>query len=183
MNVTLYGIPGSHPVRAVRLMLEYKGIAYKNIDIFPVVTRFVVPHVLRFPKNRVPAMKIDGRKIQGTQAIARELDRVQPEHPLFPSDPAERSKVEDARAVGRRLPADTTHDHLVGVQARSRERHGHFPRRSETGPTGRGARAQGCSRAGVHRSYTGDASSTTHTTPRSSASLPSCRLHSTGSMC
>ena len=96
MAITLYGIPGSHPVRAARLMLEYKGIPYKNIDIFPVVTRFVVPHVLRFPHNRVPAMKIDGRKIQGTQAIARELDRLQPEPPLFPSDPAEQSKVEDA---------------------------------------------------------------------------------------
>lgn len=96
MKVTLYGIPGSHPVRAARLMLEYKGIGYKNIDIFPVVTRFAVPHVLRFPNNRVPAMKIDGRKIQGTQAIARELDRVQPEPPLFPPDAAERSKVEDA---------------------------------------------------------------------------------------
>ena len=96
MNVTLYGIPGSHPVRAARLMLEYKGIPYKNVDIFPVLTRLVVPHVLGFQGNRVPAMKIDGRKIQGTQAIARELDRVQPEPLLFPSDPVQRSNVEDA---------------------------------------------------------------------------------------
>ena len=96
MKVTLYGIPGSHPVRAVRLMLGYKGIPYKNVDLFPVVSRFVVPHVLRFSSNRVPAMKIDGRRIQGTQAIARELDRLKSEPRLFPLDPAERSKVEDA---------------------------------------------------------------------------------------
>lgn len=100
MKVTLYGLPGSHPVRSARLMLEYKGIEYKNVDIFPVVTRFVIPHVLRFPDNRVPAMKIDGEKIQGTMEISRKLDELQPEPPLFPSDPAKRAAVEEAERWG-----------------------------------------------------------------------------------
>lgn len=96
MSVTLYGLPGSHPVRAVRLMLDHKGIEYRNIDLLPLVSRFVVPHVLRFQSNRVPAIKIDGRRIQGTASIARELDRICPDPPLFPADPDLRARVEDA---------------------------------------------------------------------------------------
>jgi glutathione S-transferase len=96
VKVTLYGIPGSHPVRAARMMLEYKGIPYRNVDLPPVLSRVVVPHLLRFPGNRVPAMKIDGRAVQGTLAVALELDRVRPDPPLLPSEPAQRSRVEDA---------------------------------------------------------------------------------------
>jgi glutathione S-transferase len=100
MKVTLYGLPGSHPVRSARLMLEYKGIDYKNVDLFPVVTRFVIPHVLRFPNNRVPAMKIDGEKVQGSLEISRKLEQVKPEPPLFPADPAKRAAVEQAERWG-----------------------------------------------------------------------------------
>ncbi len=96
MSVTLYGLPGSHPVRAVRLMLDHKGIEYRNIDLLPLMSRFVIAHVLRFPGDRVPAMKIDGRRIQGTTSIARELDRLAPAAPLFPADPDLRGRVEDA---------------------------------------------------------------------------------------
>ena len=53
-----------------------------------------------FPKQTVPAMKIDGRKIQGSRAIARELDRIQPEPPLFPEDPEKRRAVEEAERFG-----------------------------------------------------------------------------------
>jgi glutathione S-transferase len=100
VKVTLYGIPGSHPVRSARLMLEYKGIPYKRVDMLPVVTRFVVPHLLRFPGSRVPALKIDGKKIQGTLDIARELEQIKLDPPLFPSDPARRAAVEEAERWG-----------------------------------------------------------------------------------
>jgi glutathione S-transferase len=97
MKVKLYAIPGSHPVMAARLMLEYKGIPYKRIDLFPVVSRAIV-RMLGFPGNRVPAMKIDGRRVQGTAAIARELDRLVPSPPLFPADPEKRRAVEEAES-------------------------------------------------------------------------------------
>jgi glutathione S-transferase len=99
MNVKLYGIPGSHPVMSARLMLEHKGIDYRRVDLLPVVSRMLV-RALRFSGNRVPAMKIDGRRVQGSQEIARELDRVKPEPPLFPSDPEKRRAVEEAEAWG-----------------------------------------------------------------------------------
>jgi glutathione S-transferase len=99
MKVKLYGIPGSHPVMSARLMLEHKGIDYKRVDLFPVVSRVLV-RALRFPGDRVPAMKIDGRRIQGSREIARELDRIKPEPPLFPSDPEKSRAVEEAEAWG-----------------------------------------------------------------------------------
>lgn len=99
-SVRLYVIPGSHPARAAELMLRHKGIEYKRTDLPPVLSRFIVQRVLRFPGDRVPAMKIDGRKVQGSQEVSRELDALRPEPPLFPSDPAQRARVEEAERWG-----------------------------------------------------------------------------------
>ena len=99
MEARLYTIPGSHPGVAVQLMLARKGIPFKRTDLFPVVSRAVV-RGLGFPGPTVPALKLDGRKLQGSRTIARELDRLQPEPPLFPSDPAQRAAVEEAERFG-----------------------------------------------------------------------------------
>jgi len=45
-------------------------------------------------------LKIDGRRVQGSREIARELDHLQPDPPLLPSDPEKRIKVEEAEAWG-----------------------------------------------------------------------------------
>jgi glutathione S-transferase len=102
MKVTLYAIPGSHPVRAVRLMLEHKGIPYRRVDFPPALSRYIVKRALRFPGDRVPAMKIDGRKLQGSVAITHELDSLRPQPPLFPADPEQRRKVEEVEVWGDR---------------------------------------------------------------------------------
>jgi glutathione S-transferase len=100
VKVRLYVIPGSHPARAAELILRFKGIDYKRRDLPPVISRFVVHRLLGFPGDRVPAMKIDGRKVQGSRQVARELDALQPSPPLFPSDPAQRARVEEAERWG-----------------------------------------------------------------------------------
>ncbi|HMJ73657.1 MAG TPA: glutathione S-transferase family protein [Solirubrobacterales bacterium] len=99
MEARLYVIPGSHPSMAARLMLETKGIPYKRTDLMPVVSKGVL-RGLGFPRNTVPAIKIDGRKVQGTGEIARELDRLQPEPALIPTDPQQRAAVEEAERFG-----------------------------------------------------------------------------------
>jgi glutathione S-transferase len=98
-DAKLFVIPGSHPSMAARLMLEGKGIPYKRIDLVPVVSKGVV-RAAGFPRKTVPALRIQGSKVQGSREIARELDRIQPDPPLFPADPAERAKVEEAEAWG-----------------------------------------------------------------------------------
>jgi glutathione S-transferase len=95
----LYVIPGSHPSRSAMLMLDRKGIAFKRVDLMPVISKGVL-RALRFPRVTVPALKLDGVRVQGSLQIARELDRIQPDPPLFPSDPEQRAKVEEAEAWG-----------------------------------------------------------------------------------
>lgn len=99
MAATLYVFPGSHSSMAARLMLEQKGIEYRRVDLMPVVSKAVVK-ALRFPGITVPALKIDGRRIQGSLEIARELDRMRPEPPLFPGDAERRTAVEEAERWG-----------------------------------------------------------------------------------
>jgi len=98
-GATLYVIPGSHPSLTARLMLERKGIPYKRVDLMPVISKGVLK-ALRFPGITVPALKIDGRKIQGSREIARELDAIRPEPPLLPADLEQRARVEEAERWG-----------------------------------------------------------------------------------
>jgi glutathione S-transferase len=53
---------------------------------------------MRFPNRTVPALKADGRKVQGTREISRYLDELKPEPPLFPA--AKRAEVEEAERWG-----------------------------------------------------------------------------------
>ena len=99
MDARLYVIPGSHPSRTVIAMLDLKGIPYKRTDLMPVVSKGVL-RVAGFGGITVPALKIDGRKLQGSREIARELDRIRPEPPLLPADPEARAAVERAEAWG-----------------------------------------------------------------------------------
>jgi glutathione S-transferase len=110
MTARLYGIPGSHPVYAAALMLERKGVAYSRVDL-PQWFHRPLLRALRFPGNTVPALVLDGRRVQTTKAIARALDAMRPEPPLLPADPDLRAQVEaveswcdgDIQQMGRRL--------------------------------------------------------------------------------
>ena len=99
MSARLFVIPASHPSIAAELMLEHKGIAYKRTDLLPVISKGVL-RAVGFPGVTVPALKIDGAKVQGSRQIARELERLRPEPPLFPADPEQRAAVEEAERFG-----------------------------------------------------------------------------------
>ncbi len=99
MKVKVYGMPGSHPVKAAMLMLGHKGIEAKRIDLPNVVSRPVL-RAMGFPGPTVPAVKIDNRRVQTTRALARALDELRPDPPLFPADPALRARVEEAELWG-----------------------------------------------------------------------------------
>ncbi|MDX6583747.1 MAG: hypothetical protein QOI10_2931 [Solirubrobacterales bacterium] len=99
MDAKLYVIPGSHPSRTAMRMLEIKAIPYKRVDLMPVIAKARL-RATGFSGLTVPALKLGGRKVQGSREIARELDRVQPEPPLLPADPAQRAAVEQAETWG-----------------------------------------------------------------------------------
>jgi glutathione S-transferase len=80
-------------------MLEHKGVEHKVVDVLPGFQAVVV-RALGFPGITVPALRIDGRRVQGSRKISRFLDELVPSPPLFPLDPAARSAVEEAERWG-----------------------------------------------------------------------------------
>lgn len=99
MKARLFVIPGSHPSMAARLMLELKGIDYTRIDLVPVLSKGIL-RAAGFPGVTVPALILDGKRVQGTGAIARALDEAVAEPALLPADPGQRAKVEAAERWG-----------------------------------------------------------------------------------
>jgi glutathione S-transferase len=80
-------------------MLELKGIDYKLVHVLPGNQR-VHLRLAGFRGGTVPALKLDGRRIQGSIAIARELDAITEEPRLYPADPDARHRVEEAERWG-----------------------------------------------------------------------------------
>jgi glutathione S-transferase len=80
-------------------MLELKGLDYRSVAVLPGMQR-VQLRLLGFPRGTVPALKLDGRRIQGSREIARVLEELRPEPPLFPSDPALAQRADEAERWG-----------------------------------------------------------------------------------
>src|SRR4051812_25879691 len=102
MEIKLYGTPPSPPSHSARLMLERKGLDHKLIWLLPGLW----PALLRtrgFRGGTVPAMKIDGRRIQGSLLISRELEQLKREPALFPSDP-------ERKRAGSRLSCSSSRE-------------------------------------------------------------------------
>jgi glutathione S-transferase len=94
----LYVILGSHACRTGMLMLDHKGLPYRPVTV-PTGAQRLLP-ALGFPGGTVPALAIDGRRVQGNPTLARFLDERRPEPPLFPDNPALRREVEAAERWG-----------------------------------------------------------------------------------
>lgn len=80
-------------------MLELKRIPYELVEVLPGNQR-VHLRLAGFRGGTVPAMKLDGRRIQGSRAIARALDELRPDPPLFPADPAARAAADEVERWG-----------------------------------------------------------------------------------
>jgi glutathione S-transferase len=99
MSATLYTMPISHPGWSVRLMLERKGIDADVVDLRAGMHPLLL-WLRGFRRGTVPALRLDGERIEGSRAIARALERHQPEPSLYPADPARRAAVEEAERWG-----------------------------------------------------------------------------------
>jgi glutathione S-transferase len=105
MRITLYGTLPSPPSQTARLMLERKGVDHRVVWLLPGLW----PALLRtrgFRGGTVPAMKIDGRRLQSSRAISRALDEAKSDPPLFPADPQRRLEVEEAERWGDEVLQD-----------------------------------------------------------------------------
>jgi len=122
MKPKLYVILGSHACRTGMLLLEHKGIDYERVELptglHPFGLRFRGFSRKKAPARNVggrrrpqmlatadrmgtvPALRMNGDRVETNREIARYLDSRQPDPPLFPSDPERRSAVEEAESWG-----------------------------------------------------------------------------------
>ena len=80
-------------------MLEHKGIHHR-VTTFPAGLHPVLVRLAGFRGYTVPVLKLDGRRIEKSLAIARELERAKPEPALYPADAVARARVEEAERWG-----------------------------------------------------------------------------------
>jgi glutathione S-transferase len=101
VQAKLYALTLSHPSQAARIALERKGIEHRVVNLLPGFHSLMV-RAARFRGDTVPALKIDGRRVQHSVEIMKVLDGLKPDPPLYPSDPERRRAVEEAEAWGER---------------------------------------------------------------------------------
>ena len=103
MRAKLVGTVGSHPCVSAELMLRHKGIEYSRMDL-PNITHRVILPLMRYRGTTVPVMTLDGHRISGTMKIARALEALKPDPPMFPAERGRRG-VGRLGAPGHRPPA------------------------------------------------------------------------------
>jgi glutathione S-transferase len=102
MATRLYVIPISNAAAAGAAIVAYKRLPHRLVTLMPGLH----PLLLRFAGFdgfTVPALELDGRRVQGSRRIARVLDEVSAERPLFPLDSERRARVEEAERWGEQM--------------------------------------------------------------------------------
>jgi glutathione S-transferase len=99
MEARLYGFGISNPANSARLMLAYKGVEAHWVELLPGIHPLLL-RALGFRRGTVPAMRLDGRKIEGSLEIAQALEALVPEPSLYPAETERRRAVEDAERWG-----------------------------------------------------------------------------------
>ncbi|MBE9180499.1 glutathione S-transferase family protein [Oculatella sp. LEGE 06141] len=85
----LYQFELSHYCEKVRLILDYKGLAYRKIEVTPGIGQV---DLFRLSGQRqVPVLKDGNEVIADSTAIALYLDRKFPDRPILPADAKQRA--------------------------------------------------------------------------------------------
>ncbi|MBE7385930.1 MAG: glutathione S-transferase family protein [Leptolyngbya sp. SIO1E4] len=103
----LYQFEASAYSEKVRLILDYKQLPYKTVEVTPGVGQI---DLFRLSGQRkAPVLKDDTEVIPDSTAIARYLDEKYPDRPLIPTDP---------RQKGLCLALEDWADESLGIQGR-----------------------------------------------------------------
>jgi glutathione S-transferase len=103
----LYQFEVSQYSEKVRLILDYKGLEYKKIEVTPGVGQLEVYKISG--QRQVPVLKDGDTVIADSTEIALYLDRKYPEKPILPTDPVQR---------GQCLLIEEFADESIGVKGR-----------------------------------------------------------------
>lgn len=80
----LYQFEMSHYCEKVRLILDYKGLAYRKIEVTPGVGQLDLFRISG--QRQVPVLKDESHIVADSTAIALYLEEKYPDRPLLPSD-------------------------------------------------------------------------------------------------
>jgi glutathione S-transferase len=84
-------------------MLRRKGLTYRYVELLGGAHPLALV-ALGFPRATVPAVKLpDGRRVQGSLAIANALEEFVPTPSLYPSEPAARAAAREAERWGEAI--------------------------------------------------------------------------------
>ncbi|GAB4369949.1 MAG: glutathione S-transferase family protein [Elainellaceae cyanobacterium] len=81
----LYQFELSHYCEKIRLILDYKGLNYRKVEVTPGIGQLDIYRMSG--QRQVPVLKDGTEVIADSTAIAQYLDRKYPERPILPSDP------------------------------------------------------------------------------------------------
>lgn len=84
----LYQFELSQYSEKVRLILDYKGLEYRKIEVTPGVGQLEVYQLAG--QRQVPVLKDGATVVADSTEIAKYLDQKYPDRPLFPTDPKQR---------------------------------------------------------------------------------------------
>ena len=103
----LYQFELSHYVEKVRFILDYKGLAYRKIEVTPGIGQLDL--VRMSGQRQVPVLKDGSEVIADSTAIADYLEKTYPDKPIIPTDPKQR---------GLCLMMEQWADESIGLNAR-----------------------------------------------------------------
>ncbi|NJO42795.1 MAG: glutathione S-transferase family protein [Cyanobacteria bacterium RU_5_0] len=85
----LYQFELSHYCEKIRLILDYKGLAYRKIEVPPGLGQLDLYRISG--QRQVPVLKDGTEVIADSTAIAHYLDQKYPDRPIIPVDPKQRA--------------------------------------------------------------------------------------------
>jgi glutathione S-transferase len=93
MAPTLWHIDVSPFSEKVRWAFDYKGVAHELRAPMPVLHRIRALALTRGSHSRLPIAQFNGRPIGDSTAIIAELERLNPDPPLYPRDAEQRERA------------------------------------------------------------------------------------------
>lgn len=103
----LYQFELSHYSEKIRLILDYKGLAYRKIEVTPGVGQLEIYQMSG--QRQVPVLKDGAEVIADSTAIAFYLDKTYPDRPIVPAD---------SKSRGLCLLMEEWADESIGLNAR-----------------------------------------------------------------
>ena len=106
---TLWHIPVSHYSEKARWALAYKGVEHVRRSPPPGAHMALALWLTRGSSYTFPVLSVDRRNIDDSTAIIAELERRDPEAPLYPEDPEDPEDPEEpSPLVGNHIDAETS---------------------------------------------------------------------------